>query len=142
MVYTDKRKVKFKCNEQRLYIYKPNNRYLEAAKKENLKNIGVEKAISQLQTNSGSQLNTVKNQIEGFTKNKVKRSQDPRRIYCQLGDPTMETKEMIICNDLIRKCTMTTEDVNLANIIFGPDLSTLKGISTSTKPAQGIDDSI
>ena len=41
-------------------MYKPDNSYLEALKKENLRNIGVEKAISQPRTNSASQLNIAK----------------------------------------------------------------------------------
>ena len=45
MVHMDKKKVKFQRNEQRLYIYKPDNSYLGAVKKENLTNTGVEKTI-------------------------------------------------------------------------------------------------
>ena len=36
-------KVKFQCNEQGLYVYKLDNIYLEAVKKKNLINTGVEK---------------------------------------------------------------------------------------------------
>ena len=67
VVYMDKKQVRFQCNDQGLYIYKRNNRYLKSIKKVKLRNTGVEKSISQFQTNSGSQLNTVNNKIEGFT---------------------------------------------------------------------------
>ena len=80
VAHMDKQQVKFQCNEQGLYIYKPNNRYLEAVKKENLRNTGVEKAICQLQTNSGIQLNTV----EGFTHKQGKWAQDSKGLYHQL----------------------------------------------------------
>ena len=60
VAHMDKKKIKFQCNEQGLYIYNPNNSYLGATKRENLRNTGLEKAISQLQNNSGSQLNTAK----------------------------------------------------------------------------------
>ena len=63
----DKKQVRFQCNDQGLYIYKRNNRYLKSIKKVKLRNTGVEKSVSQFQTNSGSQLNTVNNKIEGFT---------------------------------------------------------------------------
>ena len=87
----------------------------------------MEKAIYQLQSNSGSKLNTFKNKIEGFTKKKVRREQEARRLYHQLVAPNMENVEMIIHQNLIKNCTVNTEDVNLANRIFVPDISTLKG---------------
>ena len=37
---TDKKKVKFQYNDQGMYIYNNNNSYLEAVKKENLRNTG------------------------------------------------------------------------------------------------------
>ena len=74
VVHMDKKQVRFQCHEKGLYIYKTNNRYLESLKKYNLRNIGVEKSISQIQTNSGIQLNTFKKKIEDFTKKQVKRN--------------------------------------------------------------------
>ena len=63
VAHMDKKQVKFKCNDQGLYIYKTDNNYLEDVKKENTRNTGLEKAISEHQTNSGSQLNTFKKKI-------------------------------------------------------------------------------
>ena len=54
----------------------------------------------------------------------------------------MENMKMIFCHNLIKNCPVTTEDVKLTNIIFGPDISTLKGPSTRPNPVQVIDDSI
>ena len=102
----------------------------------------MEKAISQIQTNSASQLNTVKNKIEGFTKNEVIRAQEARRLYNQLVSPNIENMKMIIFQNLIKNCPVTTEDVNVSNRIIGPDISTLKGIYTCPKSFHVIDDSI
>ena len=52
-----------------MYIYKTDNSHLKAVKKENLRNKELEKAIYQLYNNIGSQLNTFKKKIEGFTEN-------------------------------------------------------------------------
>ena len=54
----------------------------------------------------------------------------------------MENMKTIIRHNLIKNCPVTTEDVNLANIMFGPDISMLKVRSTCPKPVQVIDDSI
>ena len=40
VAHMDKKQVKFHCNEEGLYIYKPDTSYLEAEKKENPRNTG------------------------------------------------------------------------------------------------------
>ena len=54
----------------------------------------------------------------------------------------MENAKMIICQNLINNCFVITEDVNMSNRVFGPDISTLKGKYTRPKTVQVIDDSI
>ena len=54
----------------------------------------------------------------------------------------MENMKIIICQNLIKNFPVTTEDVNMENRMFGPDISMLKGKSTNPKPVQVIDDSI
>ena len=54
----------------------------------------------------------------------------------------MDNMKTIIHHNLIKNCPVTTEYENLTNIIFGPDISTLKRWSTRPKPVQVIDDSI
>ncbi len=36
--------------------------------------------------------------------------------------------------NIIKNCPVTVEDVNMADQIFGPDMSSLKGKSTRQKP--------
>jgi hypothetical protein len=36
--------------------------------------------------------------------------------------------------NVIKNCPMTVEDINIAENIFGPDMSSLKGKSTRCKP--------
>ena len=54
----------------------------------------------------------------------------------------MDNMKMIICQNLIDNCHVTTEDVNMLNRMFGDDISTMKRQSTRPKPAQAIDDLI
>ena len=54
----------------------------------------------------------------------------------------MENMKIIIYQNLIKNFPETTEDVNMENIMFEPDISMLKGKSTNPKPVQVIDDSI
>ena len=54
----------------------------------------------------------------------------------------MDNMKMIICKNLIKNFPGTTEDINLANIMFGPYISMLKGKYAHPKPIQVIDDYI
>ena len=69
-------------------------------------------------------MNTVKKKIEGFTEKQAKWAQEARRLYHQFGVPTMENMKMIIHLNLINNYPVITEDVNLSNRMFGPDIST------------------
>jgi hypothetical protein len=48
----------------------------------------------------------------------------------------------IICMNAIKNNPVTTEDVNIAEKIFGPDLATLKGKMTRRAPVPVIEDRI
>ena len=54
----------------------------------------------------------------------------------------MTNMKAVIRQNLIRNCPVTTEDVNLAEEIFGPDISTLKGRFTRPSPTTVVDDLI
>ena len=54
VAHMEEKQVKFQCNDQGLYIYNPDNSYLEDVNKKNLIKTGAEKEIYQLQNNSGS----------------------------------------------------------------------------------------
>ena len=47
---------------------------------------------------------------------------------------------MIICQNLIKNCPVTIENINMANIMFGPDISKLKVRYTCPKTVQVIYD--
>ena len=56
--------------------------------------------------------------------------------------PMVENFKLIIKMIAIKNCPVTIEDINLAEKIFGPDISSLKGKSTRTKVATVTNDHI
>jgi hypothetical protein len=51
-----------------------------------------------------------------------------------VGAPTIENFKHILRVGGIQNCDLTPQDVEIAEKIFGPDVSTLKGKSTRRKP--------
>jgi hypothetical protein len=102
--------MKFKCNPKGLYALKVSNKYL--------------KEQSHL-------INTVKEDTPKGNLNKpCKRAEE---LYHIVGMPTIESFKVQIKMNAIRKCPVTTKDVNIAKKIFGADMLSLKGKSTRCK---------
>ena len=51
-----------------------------------------------------------------------------------MGTPSVEDFKAILKMNLIKNCPITTEDINLAEKIFGPDIGSIKGKTTRRKP--------
>jgi hypothetical protein len=112
IVHTDNGMMKFKCNPEGLYTFKVSDKYL---KKE-----------SHL-------INTVKENRVGYTQRQFEQVKRARELYHIVGTPTIETFKALIKMNTIRNCPVTTEEVNIAEKIFGADMSSLKGKSTHRK---------
>ena len=76
----------------------------------------------------------VKENVEGYTKRQVERAKQARKLYHVIGTPTVDNFKSIIKMNSIMNCPVTSKDVILAEKIFGPDISSLKGKSTRTRP--------
>ena len=127
IVHIGNQPIKFRANQQGLYVFNFPNSYMNYVDNKNTKEVC-------LQTNATS--------VEGYTKRQVERADRARKLYHMLGAPTMTNMKAVIRQNLIRNCPVTTEDVNLAEEIFGPDISTLKGRSTRPSPTTVVDDLI
>jgi len=92
--------------------------------------------------NTGVCLHTNATQVEGYTNRQVVRADRARKLYHMLGAPTIANLKAVLRQNLLRNCPVTTEDVNLAEEILGPDISTLKGRSTRPSPTTVVDDLI
>jgi hypothetical protein len=121
IVHTDNGNMKFKCNPEGLYTFKVSDNYL---KKE-----------SHL-------INTVRENRAGYTQRQFEQAKRARELYHIVGTPTIETFKTLIKMNAIRNCPVTTEDVNIAEKIFGADMSSLKGKSTRRKSTPVRDDTV
>ena len=128
-----KQRIKFEANDEGLYIYKPSNGFLEKVAQERHAN-----KLAGVSFN----LKTLTNKKEGFNNRQVMRATRAREFYHQVGAPSIEMLKIAIRQNLFKNCPVTTEDIILADKLFGPDISTLKGKSTKASPAQVISDEI
>ena len=51
-----------------------------------------------------------------------------------VGTPTMDNFKSLLRMNVIQNCPVTVEDINIAEKLFEPDMSSLKGKSTRRKP--------
>jgi hypothetical protein len=96
--------MKFKCNPKGLYTFEVSDNYL---KMEN------------------HLINIVNKNRVGYTQRQFEQAKKARELYHIVGTPTIETFKTLLKMNAIRNCPVTTEDVNIAKKIFGPDMSSL-----------------
>ena len=128
-MHIGKKPIKFRVNLQGLYVFEFPKSYVDYVENKNTNNTGV-------------CLHTNATQVEGYTNRQVVRADRARKLYHMLGAPTIANLKAVLRQNLLRNCPVTTEDVNLAEEIFGPDISTLKGRSTRPSPTTVVDDLI
>ena len=87
-------------------------------------------------------IKSVAKNIEGYTTHEVESAKRARKLYQSLGCPSISALKSLIQMNTIKNCPVTTEDVTLAEKIYGPDPSNLKGKSTCSQPPAVIDDEI
>ena len=87
-------------------------------------------------------ISIVEENMEGFTDHQVKKAKLARKIYHNIGMPTVKNFKLLIKMNAIRNCPITTDDINNTEKIFGPSISSLKGKSTRTKPKIVTEDNI
>ena len=112
--------LKFNCTEDGLYIYEIPKSYREALVKHKSK--GKNNLVS-----------TVAENRKGYTLRQFERAKKARALYHIVGTPTVENFKALLKMNVIKNCPVTVEDVTMAEKIFGPDISNLKGKSTRKK---------
>jgi len=66
----------------------------------------------------------------GFTNRQYQRAKRAQALYHIMGAPTLQNYKALLRMNIIKNCPVTTKDVDNAEKIFGPDISTLKGRTT------------
>jgi hypothetical protein len=87
-------------------------------------------------------LETVDENKKFYTKHQFKRAKQDRKLLYSLGYPSINNMKAIIWMNAIKNNPVTTEDVDIAEKIFGPDVTTLKGNMTRHAPIPIIEDCI
>jgi len=62
----------------------------------------------------------------GYTPRQLEDAKAARKLYRAIGSPSLANMKMILKQNLIEDCTVTTKDVETAERVFGPDVGTLK----------------
>ena len=122
--------IKFSCTEEGLYAFTPSDSYRKNLKKNNTTVV------------TNCLVASVEENKKGYTERQFKRAKEARALYHKVGTPTVENFKGLLRQNLIQDCPITIEDVIIAEKIFGPDISSLKGKSTRTRPNPVVDDVI
>ena len=72
-------------------------------------------------------LQTVKQNMEGFTQDEVRGAKMARELFYNLGAPTVQAFKHALRMNLIHDCPVTTKDVNTAEQIWGPSMASIQG---------------
>ena len=87
-------------------------------------------------------LETVDENKKFYTKRQFEQAKRARELLYSLGYPSINDMKAIIRMNAIKNNPVTTEDVDIAEKIFGPDVATLKGKTTCPAPVPVIEDRI
>ena len=63
----------------------------------------------------------------GYTDRQYDRAKTARKLYHIIGTPTVENFKVLLYINAIQNCPVIVEDMKIAECIFGPDMSSLKG---------------
>jgi hypothetical protein len=121
----------FKRDRSGLYGFRPSDKYIEC--------------VSQIQGDFQPLCHATATMDENqaaFTTSQFDRAKTARRVYHSIGAPTLENFKTLLRINAIRNCPVTPADVQLAESIFGPDMGTLKGKATRTRPVPVREDTI
>jgi hypothetical protein len=92
----------------------------------NLKEVEEEVALLLVQTIRGN--------MEGFTKHKVEEARTAREAQAMVGHPTDRNFLGMVHANMIPNCPITPTTVKNANVIFGPDLAGVRGRMVGRPP--------
>ncbi len=89
-----------------------------------------------------SLVTTVSDNAAFYTTRQFERAKLARELYHALGTPSINDFKSIIRMNTINNNPVVTEDIVLAEKIFGPDIGCLKGKTTRKKPLPVVEDRI
>ncbi|CAJ1934588.1 unnamed protein product [Cylindrotheca closterium] len=85
-------------------------------------------------------IQTVRENIEGFTDKQVERAIRARALYPMAGAPGVQAFRIAVRSGLFKNCNVNEEDAIIAEKIYGPGSSVLKGKTKRPTPEGARDD--
>ena len=79
---------------------------------------------------SNNMIQTVHENMIVYTKRQMERAKVPSKLYHIVGSPTLEAFKAMVKSNIIKNCPVTGADGDMAETIYGPAISTLKGKTT------------
>ena len=79
-------------------------------------------------------MNVVQDNLNYMSERQQKRAKAVRKAFQAIGTPTTQDFKAMIRMNLIRNAKVTTEDINLAEKAFGPDIGAIKAKTTRQAP--------
>mmetsp|Transcript_3573 Transcript_3573/g.6937 ORF Transcript_3573/g.6937 Transcript_3573/m.6937 type:complete len:275 (+) Transcript_3573:1941-2765(+) len=79
-------------------------------------------------------INTVRENMEGYSRTQVQRAKLARETAKMLGFPSDDDYKWLVRTGIIKNCPITVEDISIATDIFGPDVHAIKGKTTRRQP--------
>ena len=76
---------------------------------------------------------TLSENRKGYTDQQYDRAKTAWKLYHIIGMPTVENFKALLRMNAIQNCPVMVKDVKIAEHIFGPDMSSLKGKSMRKK---------
>ena len=79
---------------------------------------------------------------KGYTQRQFDQSKRDRKLYHNVGCPTVENFKHLIRQNMIKNRPVTAEDFNISERIFGSGIGALKVNTTRQTPNQVQDDTV
>ena len=117
-IHLPNKTIKFTRTANGLYVYKPNDHVLGKV----------------------SLLNTTNENEQMYTRRQIARAKVARKLYHNVGTPSIRDFKAIIRMNAIQNCPVTSEDIEIAEQVFGKDIGSLKGKTVRSKPLPVIKD--
>ena len=107
-------------------------------------NLYVFKPPTSIKAENALMLNTVDENKTFYIQRQFERAKQACDLYHALGSSTSSINYLksILYMNMINNKPVTTDDINISEKIFGPDIGTLKGKTTHRKPLPVMDDRV
>ena len=130
MHFKDGRTLKFTRTPQGLYSYRPTDHFRQEVAKAKQAETTEDRSGAATTEEACHVVSTLVENKRWYTAKQVEAAKLPRRLYHIVGCPSVENFNSIIKQQIIKNCPVTTEDITVAERIYGPDIGMLKVKST------------